>query len=155
MAYYVRPNRHPRERAELRIVIKVGSVMESEEERGVAHMIEHLAFRASRTSPQEFDVVKELESHGIKFGAHQNAYTSFEETVYELHVPADQPVLLERSLKVLRQLALEVRLSDDDVERERSIVVDEWRQGRGCTQRATEDFFKLVVKGRCVSHFTV
>lgn len=51
----------------------------------------------------------QLESHGIKFGAHQNAYTSFEETVYELHVPADQPVLLERSLRVLRQLALEVR----------------------------------------------
>ncbi|CAN0470149.1 unnamed protein product [Ectocarpus sp. 8 AP-2014] len=119
--------------------------METEQERGVAHLIEHLAFRASRTCPQEFDL---LESHGIKFGAHQNAYTSFEETVYELHVPADQPVLLERSLRVLRQLALEVRLSDDDVERERSIVVEEWRQGRGCAQRATEDFFKLVVKGR-------
>ncbi|CAM9691194.1 unnamed protein product [Scytosiphon promiscuus] len=153
MEYYVRANRHPRERAELRIAIKVGSVMETEEERGVAHLIEHLAFRASRTCPQEFDLVKEaslitlLESHGIKFGAHQNAYTSFEETVYELHVPADQPVLLERSLRVLRQLALEVRLSDDDVERERSIVVEEWRQGRGCAQRATEDFFKLVVKG--------
>ncbi|CAM9323358.1 unnamed protein product [Ectocarpus sp. 13 AM-2016] len=105
MEYYVRANRHPRERAELRIVIKVGSVLETEQERGVAHLIEHLAFRASRTCPQEFDL---LESHGIKFGAHQNAYTSFEETVYELHVPADQPVLLERSLRVLRQLALEV-----------------------------------------------
>lgn len=53
---------------------------------------------------------EQLESHGIKFGAHQNAYTSFEETVYELHVPADSPVLLERSLRVLRQLALEVRV---------------------------------------------
>ncbi|CAM9595638.1 unnamed protein product [Ascophyllum nodosum] len=147
MSYYVRANGYPRERAELRLAIKVGSVMETDEEQGVAHMIEHLAFRASKTSPKEFDVVKELESHGIKFGAHQNAYTSFEETVYELHVPADQPALLGRSLRVLRQLALEVRLSDDDVERERSIVVEEWRQGRGCAQRATEEFFKLVVKG--------
>lgn len=63
----------------------------------------------------------QLESHGIKFGAHQNAYTSFEETVYELHVPADQPVLLERSLRVLRQLALEVR--------DRATGLDEGRRG--------------------------
>lgn len=53
-------------------------------------------------------MLRQLESYGIKFGAHQNAYTSFEETVYELHVPVDQPMLLEKSLRVLRQLALEV-----------------------------------------------
>lgn len=58
--------------------------------------------------PPNTQPVGQLESHGIKFGAHQNAYTSFEETVYELHVPSDSPVLLERSLRVLRQLALEV-----------------------------------------------
>ncbi|CAM9613025.1 unnamed protein product, partial [Discosporangium mesarthrocarpum] len=104
MTFYVRHNRQPRSRAELRIAIKVGvcldffaatvpplrpmtdctalwifrvssvgSVMEKEEERGIAHMIEHLAFRASQSCPQEFELIKELESHGIKFGAHQNA----------------------------------------------------------------------------------
>ncbi|CAM9829822.1 unnamed protein product, partial [Choristocarpus tenellus] len=108
MAYFVRHNTQPLNRAELRIVIKVGSTMEQEEERGIAHMIEHLAFRASQSCPQEFELIKELEAYGIKFGAHQNAYTSFDETVYELHVPADKPDLLERSLRVLRQMALEV-----------------------------------------------
>lgn len=144
MTYYVRANSEPRDRAELRIVIKVGSLMETEEERGIAHMIEHLAFRSSKGMEGEFEVVKELELSGVRFGAHQNAYTSFEETVYELTVPLN---LVDRGLRALKQLALEVRLSDDDVEKERSIVVEEWRQGRGVGQRAGEHSLKQLCMG--------
>ncbi|CAM9215205.1 unnamed protein product [Phaeothamnion confervicola] len=147
ITYYVRANPQPRERADLSCIIKVGSVQEGENERGLAHFIEHLSFRGTRDAPSEFELVKELESHGVAFGAHQNASTSFEETVYELHVPVDEDGVIEKALRILRQLALEVRLSDEDVRRERSIVVSEERQRRSSAQRCGEDYMQLLLRG--------
>ncbi|CAM9657172.1 unnamed protein product [Chrysoparadoxa australica] len=147
MKYYLRHSSQPRGRAELHVVIKTGSVQEAEHERGIAHLIEHLAFRATTSLSSEFQLVKELESHGIRFGAHQNAYTSFEETVFELHVPLDKEDLLEKSLHMLQQLALCVRCSDEDVERERGIVVEEWRTSRTAGRRSGESQLDQLLQG--------
>ena len=82
LTYYIQSNKKPEARAELRLVVNIGSVYEEDDEQGLAHMLEHLAFRGTQLY-DTFEVVKYLESIGAKFGACQNAYTSFDETVYE------------------------------------------------------------------------
>ena len=90
LTYYWRKNDEPRDRVELVIAVRAGSIDETDDERGLAHVLEHLAFRArNEEDGTRFSALRELEAHGVSFGAHQNAYTSFEETVFFLHVPAD------------------------------------------------------------------
>ncbi|KAH8059648.1 M16 peptidase-like protein [Aureococcus anophagefferens] len=89
-------------------------------------------------------VLRELEAHGVKFGSHQNAYTSFEETCYWLHVPSD---FFGRALELLGALVGDVRISDDDVDKERAIVLEEWRQGKDWAQRAAESHFRFTFAG--------
>jgi hypothetical protein len=137
--YYVKYNRKPLDRAELRIVMKVGSVHEREHERGIAHMIEHLAFRSTKSFDDNFQVIKMLEDYGMRFGADQNALTSFDHTMYELHVPLnvnpnsddndndgdDAPDgfgMLKKCMEVLRSLSFEIRISDEDVDLERTVI---------------------------------
>eukprot|EP00291_Cryptomonas_curvata_P023982 CAMPEP_0172161390 /NCGR_PEP_ID=MMETSP1050-20130122/6102_1 /TAXON_ID=233186 /ORGANISM="Cryptomonas curvata, Strain CCAP979/52" /LENGTH=198 /DNA_ID=CAMNT_0012831289 /DNA_START=20 /DNA_END=612 /DNA_ORIENTATION=+ len=140
----------PNARCELRLVVKVGSVFETEEECGIAHMVEHLAFRGTAMY-DTFEVVRFLETIGARFGACQNAYTSFDETVYYLHVPIDTDGLLEKALTVLREWAFAVRCTDEDVEAERGIVLEEWRQGRTAGGRTDEDFFQTLMEGSAYS----
>lgn len=146
MTYYVQSNKKPAARAELRLVVKVGSVNESEEEQGVAHIVEHLAFRGTQLY-DTFEVVRFLEAIGARFGACQNAYTAFDETVYYLHVPIDTEGLLEQSLTVLREWAFNVRCSAEDVEKERGVVLEEWRQGRTAHGRTDEDYVTTLMDG--------
>jgi predicted Zn-dependent peptidase len=151
--YYCRHNTKPANRTELWACLKVGSTFEAESERGIAHLIEHLAFRGTRASPEKFALVRELEEHGCAFGAHQNAYTSLDETVFTLHIPStsgnngDSLDLVKKGLQILQQLSLEVRLSDEDVEHERPIVEEEWRASRGAAQRGSEAYFGLLCEG--------
>ncbi|XP_042477259.1 zinc protease PQQL-like isoform X1 [Macadamia integrifolia] len=91
LCYYVRSNSKPRMRAALALAIKAGSVLEEEDERGVAHIVEHLAFSATKKYTNH-DIVKFLESNGAEFGACQNALTSADETIYELLIPVDKPL---------------------------------------------------------------
>ena len=89
LRYYYRANDEPRDRVDLVVAVRAGSIDERDDERGLAHVLEHLAFRAKSGEDGSWGVLRELEAHGVKFGSHQNAYTSFEETVYWLHVPSD------------------------------------------------------------------
>ncbi|EKX39800.1 hypothetical protein GUITHDRAFT_143191 [Guillardia theta CCMP2712] len=146
LTYYVRNNGKPEARAELRLIVKVGSVNEEDHEQGVAHMVEHLAFRGTAMF-NTFQVVRFLEAIGAKFGACQNAYTAFDETVYFLRVPIDTDNLLERSLIVLREWAFHIRCTDDDVNKERGIVMEEWRQGRTAHGRTDENYFQTLMDG--------
>ena len=114
MRYYVQKTHKPKDRAALALAVDVGSIAETEEERGVAHLVEHLAFRATESN-DNFAIVKFLESIGAEFGACQNAYTSMDETVYELLVPIDKPNVLEQSLDVFAEFATKIRISDADV----------------------------------------
>jgi len=90
MRYYVRANKKPEKRAELRLVVKAGSILEDDDQQGLAHLVEHMAFNGTKNFPKN-EVVTFLESLGMRFGADVNAYTSFDETVYILTVPTDKP----------------------------------------------------------------
>ena len=145
LRWYVRQNGEPQKRAELRLAVRVGSISEQEHERGIAHIVEHLAFRATALYPERQDVVNFLEGIGAQFGPCQNAYTSFEETVYELHVPVEDTETLRKSLVVLREWAHAIRISDKDVDDERTIVLEEWRQQQTAATRAAVAYTKALV----------
>lgn len=144
--YYVRKNTKPRMRAALALAVKVGSVLEEEEERGVAHIVEHLAFSATKKYTNH-DIVKFLESVGAEFGACQNASTSADETIYELLVPVDKPELLSQAISILAEFSSEIRVSEEDLEKERGAVLEEYRGGRNAMGRMQEAHWVLMMKG--------
>ncbi|CAI9759054.1 unnamed protein product [Fraxinus pennsylvanica] len=146
LAYYVRCNSKPKMRAALALAVKVGSVLEEEEERGVAHIVEHLAFSAT-TKYTNHDIVKFLESIGAEFGACQNAITSADETVYELFVPVDKPELLSQAISVLAEFSSEVRVSENDLEKERGAVMEEYRGSRNANGRMQDAYWVLMMEG--------
>lgn len=146
LTYYVRCNSKPQMRAALALAVKVGSVLEEENERGIAHIVEHLAFSATNKYTNH-DLVKFLESIGAEFGACGNAYTSFDETVYELFVPIDKPGLLSEAIAVLSEFSSEIRISPEDLEKERGAVLEEYRLGRDANGRLAELCFASVLQG--------
>ncbi|KAF9590432.1 hypothetical protein IFM89_035267 [Coptis chinensis] len=129
--YYVRYNSKPKMVAALALAlaIKVGSVAEEEAERGVAHIVKHLAFSGTQNYTNH-DIVKFLESIGAEFGACQNASTSADETIYELLVPVDKPQLLSLAISILAEFTSEVQVSSEDLEKERGVVLEEYRGSR-------------------------
>src|SRR5436309_1500160 len=100
LRYYIRANRLPQARAELRLVVNAGSVLEDEDQRGLAHFVEHMSFNGTLHFPK-LDVVNFMQSLGMRFGAHVNANTSFDETIYELQIPTDNPLAIDRALLIL------------------------------------------------------
>jgi zinc protease len=134
LAWYVEENALPETRAELRLVVKVGSVVEDDDQRGLAHFIEHMAFNGSEHFKGN-GLIDYMESIGMDFGAHLNAYTSFDQTVYMLTVPTDDPALLDKGLLVLRDQGSALLLEPEEIERERGVVLEEWRSRRGARGR--------------------
>lgn len=101
---YVRVNKQPAGRAELRLVVNAGSVLEEDDQRGLAHFVEHMAFNGTRRFPRQ-DMAAFLQSIGMRFGSHVNAYTGYDETVYQLHVPTDDPRVFTRALDMIEDWA--------------------------------------------------
>src|SRR6187401_414625 len=117
MTYYIRKNGRPEKRVSLRLAVNAGSVLEDEDQRGLAHFLEHMSFNGSaHFKPGE--LVAYLESIGARFGADANAYTSFDETVYMLDVPTDKPGLVDKGLVALSDFAARATLSDAEIEKE-------------------------------------
>ncbi|KAL8153825.1 hypothetical protein V2J09_011593 [Rumex salicifolius] len=143
--YYVRRNATPKMRAALALAVKVGSVVEEENERGVAHIVEHLAFSATK-SYSNHEIVKFLESIGASFGACGNAYTSCDETVYELFVPIVDLQLLSKAISILAEFSSQIRLGADDLEKERGAVLEEYRTGRDADGRLYEQTWACLLK---------
>lgn len=146
LSVFVQENREPKNRAELFLVVGFGSLVEEEDERGIAHIIEHLGFSATK-SYENHAIVKFLESIGAPFGACQNAYTSFDRTVYTLHVPTDKDGLINESLSVLREFAYFTRISEEDLDKERKVVLEEWRESKNAQGRLFENYIKALCKG--------
>ena len=132
--WYVEENARPQERAVLRLVVKVGSAVEDDDQQGLAHFLEHMAFNGTENF-QGNALIDYMESIGMEFGAHLNAYTSFDETVYLLTVPTDDPTLLDTGLAVLRDQAGNMLLTEEEIERERGVVLEEWRLSLGAQNR--------------------
>ena len=146
LRYYIRANPKPEQRAELRLVVNAGSILEDEDQRGLAHFVEHMAFNGTKHFPK-LDIVNFMESIGMRFGADLNAYTSFDETVYMLKVPTDKPDVLDKSLLVLEDWAQNVSFDDAEIDKERGVVMEEWRLGRGAGARMQDKEFPVLLKG--------
>lgn len=134
LTYFVRENREPTGRAELRLVVNAGSILEDEDQLGLAHVVEHMAFNGTRNFERQA-LVDYLESIGMRFGPDINAYTSFDETVYQLTVPTDSAGVLETGLRILHDWATGITFDSTQVELERGVVIEEWRLGQGAGSR--------------------
>ncbi len=146
VTYYVRENDEPEDRAFLRLVVNAGSVLEDEDQLGLAHFAEHMAFNGT----EDFDadeIVAYLESLGMRFGPDVNAYTSFEETVYRLQVQTDQPGKLESGFHILEQWAHKILFEEEEIDKERGVIYEEWRQGRGAAARMRDEWFPVLFQG--------
>lgn len=145
LRYFIRANRKPEHRAELRLVVNAGSVLENDDQRGIAHFCEHMAFNGT-THFRKQELVNYMESIGMRFGADLNAYTSFDETVYMLKVPTDTPAIVQKGFQILEDWAHNVSYDDDEIEKERGVVIEEWRIGRGAAARMRDKQFPIVFK---------
>ncbi len=146
LRYYIRRNKKPEQRAELRLVVNAGSILEERDQSGLAHFVEHMAFNGTKNFPKQ-EVVKFLESTGMRFGPHVNAYTSFDETVYMLQVPTDKPDVLEKAFQILEDWAHSVSFDDDEIDKERGVITEEWRLRRGAGARMQDKQFPILFKG--------
>ncbi len=145
LSYYVRSNTEPADRTELWLVVDAGSVLEDDDQRGLAHLVEHMAFNGTRRFG-EGELVDFLERAGMQFGPDVNATTGFDETVYTLRLPA-QPEFLERGLEVLEDWADGIRFDPEALERERRVVIEEWRLDRGAGARLRDRQIPLLFRG--------
>ena len=147
LTYFIRRNAEPANRAELRLAVNAGSVQEEDDQKGLAHLLEHMMFNGTRRFPKQ-EVVSYLESIGMRFGAHVNAYTSFDETVYMLQVPTDDSVILGKAFEVLEDWAGYATLDPAEIDLERGVVVEEWRlRDQGANGRITNQWFPFVLAG--------
>src|SRR5437764_15171256 len=145
MSYNIRANKKPEKRAELRLVVKAGSILEDDDQQGLAHLVEHMAFNGTKHFPKN-DIISFLESIGMRFGADVNAFTSFDETVYILTVPSDKPEVLDKGLLVLEDWAHNLTFDPTETEKERGVVMEEWRLGRGAGMRMLQKIFPVILK---------
>lgn len=144
LTYYIRKNAEPKNRAELRLVVRAGSVLETDQQQGLAHFMEHMAFNGTKNFPKN-ELVNFLQSSGVRFGADLNAYTSFDETVYELPVPTDSANVFERSMQILEDWAHNATLDSVEIDKERGVVLEERRLGQGAQQRMRDKYFPLIL----------
>jgi len=144
--YYIRQNLKPEKRAELRLVVNAGSVLEAPDQLGMAHMVEHTAFNGT-THFAKNDLIKYLESIGVRFGADLNAGTNFDETTYILPVPTDTARIVEKAFTILEDWARGQTFDPTEVANERGVVREEWRGGRGAGERMLQQWLPIAFKG--------
>ena len=146
LRYYIRVNHEPQKRAELRLAVQAGSVLEDDDQQGLAHFVEHMAFNGTRDFKAQ-ELVDYMQRIGMRFGADVNASTSFDETVSRLTVPTDEDSTLDKAFRVLENWAHAVTFDDKEIDRERGVVIEEWRSGRGAEQRIRDRQFPVLLKG--------
>src|SRR5690606_32749894 len=142
--YFIRKNVEPKDRVTMYLATKVGSILETEEEQGLAHFMEHMNFNGLKQFPKN-ELVDYLQRAGVRFGSDLNAYTSFDQTVYQLPIPSDDPELLQNGLQVIRDWAQDALLSEEEIDKERGVVLEEMRGGRGAQQRMRDKFLPVML----------
>ena len=146
LRYFVRQNGRPANRVSLRLAVDAGSVQEADDQRGLAHFLEHMAFNGS-THFKPGELVAFLESIGARFGPHVNASTSFDETIYMLDVPTDREGYVDKALLALRDFAGGASLTTEEIDRERGVVLEEWRGRLGASSRITDQQLPVIFYG--------
>jgi zinc protease len=134
LTYYIRENKKPEKRAELRLAVKAGSVLEDDDQQGLAHFCEHMAFNGTKNFPK-MDIVNFLERSGVRFGRDLNAGTGFDQTIYMMQVPTDSPLVMQKGFRILEEWAHAVAFDDEEIDKERGVIVEEWRLGKGAYER--------------------
>ncbi|CAM1349147.1 M16 family metallopeptidase [Tenacibaculum crassostreae] len=146
MTYYIKQNPKPANKVELRLVVNAGSILEDDDQLGLAHFMEHMNFNGTKNFKKN-ELVDYLQSIGVKFGAHLNAYTGFDETVYILPIPSDDQEKLEKGIQILEDWAHGALLEGKDIDEERGVVLEEYRSRRGADSRMLEKYLPKVMYG--------
>lgn len=145
LTYYIRKNTEPKNRAELYLVNKVGSILENDSQQGLAHFTEHMAFNGTRDYPKN-ELVNYLQKSGVKFGADLNAYTSFDETVYQLPLPTDSVKLFEKGFNILANWAGMLTFDPKEIDGERGVVLEEERlRGKNAQERLQQQLLPVLL----------
>ena len=149
MTYYIRKNNEPENRASFYIIQNVGALLENDNQNGLAHFLEHMAFNGTEHFPvKERGIISTLEKHGVAFGRNINAYTAFNETVYNLSdIPVDHPGLVDTCLLVLHDWSNYLLLTEEEIDAERGVITEEWRTRRTAQFRMTWQFLPILLQG--------
>lgn len=140
LTYYVLENKEPQEQLYLSLVVNAGSVLEDDSQRGLAHFVEHMAFNGTKSFAKN-ELISYLQEIGMQFGNDLNAYTSFDETVYQLTIPVRNKTNIEKGFQVLREWGEDVSFKKEDIVSETSVVLEELRLGKGAEDRVIRQFF--------------
>jgi len=146
LTYYIRKNVLPAKKVQLRLVVNTGSVLEDPDQQGLAHMMEHMNFNGLKHFPKN-ELVSYLQSIGVQFGADLNAYTSFDETVYILPIPSDDPDKIDKGFTILEDWAYNALLDTSEINKERGVVLEESRLGKGAGERMGKKYYPLLFNG--------
>lgn len=145
LTYYIRKNTYPKDRVEFRLAVNAGSNQENDNQQGLAHFTEHMAFNGIEGFPSN-SVVDHLRSKGVVFGADLNAYTSFDETVYMIPMPTDDPGNIDLGLKILRGWAAGLLYDNKEIDEERGVIIEEYRLGLGADDRMRKEYWPVLMK---------
>lgn len=146
LTYYIRNNGKPANKVELRLVVNAGSILEDDNQLGLAHFMEHMNFNGTKNFKKN-ELVDYLQSIGVKFGADLNAYTSFDQTVYILPIPSDDPEKLEKGFQIIEDWAHNATLTDEAIDDERGVVLEEYRLGLGPNKRMMQQYLPKLMYG--------
>ncbi len=146
LRYYIRHNEKPQKRVEFRLVVNAGSILENDDQQGLAHFCEHMAFNGSKHFTKN-QLVDFLEETGMRFGADLNAYTSFDETVYQFQIPSDRQGLVDSAFFILEDWAHNLSFNHEEIDKERGVIREEWRLGLGAQDRMQKKYFPVLFRG--------
>jgi len=147
LTYFIRNNKEPEKRASFYIIQNVGAILENDNQNGLAHFLEHMAFNGTQHFPDK-GIISSLEKHGVAFGSNINAYTGFDETVYNLSdVPVEAPGLVDSCLLILNDWSHYITLSDKEIDLERGVISEEWRTSKNANRRMIFEIIPVLLKG--------
>lgn len=147
LTYYIRKNSEPKQRAEFYIAQNVGAILEEDCQNGLAHFLEHMAFNGTKNFPGK-GIINYFETVGVKFGFNINAFTSVDETVYNLSdVPTIREGIIDSALLVLHDWSSFISLLPEEIESERGVIREEWRTGRNAERRMYKQLMPVMYKG--------
>lgn len=146
LTYYIRKNSKPEKKVELRLVVNAGSILEDDDQQGLAHFTEHMAFNGTKNFKKN-ELVSFLQSIGVEFGADLNAYTSFDETVYILPIPTEKKENVEKGFQILQDWASTIAFEDAEIDKERGVVLEESRLGKGAEDRMFRAVYPKLFEG--------
>lgn len=152
LRYAIMPNQEPPHEVSLRLLVNAGSLMESENQRGLAHFLEHMSFKGGKNFPNQQALIEYFQGIGMAFGADTNAHTGLDQTVYKLELPQNTDVYLKDGFRVLRDFADGLLLNQSDIDSERGVILAEKRDGYTIEERIRDTFFEFAFPGTLLPH---